>query len=169
MLRFNSAGVVCAGLLTMFSVGPLRADFPVKADIKLQFDVRFAPSGCGASAYKAPWYVYFPVDQNQNQQVPNRFPNWPGCFPPPDAAQGCPGCGPCACPSPGMTSRNFPNWPTQFGDTNGGRAQPVSYGRMDSQSNNIILTNYSNSYAPYWPSTPAYPTTCWPSYYYYGR
>ena len=100
---------------------------PVKADVKLQFNVNFGRPGGSAvsSPYKAPWYLYFPVDPYTNMNMnsmasninnpglptPNRFPNWPCQFPPPDAG-GCDG-NPLGQAVPSTTTSNYPIWPAQ--------------------------------------------------------
>jgi hypothetical protein len=179
---------LCAGLGTIFVAESAQAEFPVRGDVKFVFNLSSGPSngrGYGYGGYGSygnnalPWYLYFPVDpyapppgQGQTALPPNRFPGWPGCFPPPDAAQCCPGNAPCPGPGGVPLSRRFPDWPVQQpqGLSN---AQPqfASYG----QQGGVMPVGYSmipagsaSSYGPVWPTAPVYPAA-WQGGYYYGR
>jgi hypothetical protein len=178
MDRFVFLGLVGAGLAGLLLTQPSRADFPVKADIKFQFNLQSGPPRNGNNGScmngKEPWYLYFPVDPYMGQGPPlppNRFPNWPGCFPPPDAAQCGPGGAPSPCPNPATSLRMYPNWPTQPYDSGNARPQLASYGRTDNaygQNGNVILTSGTNSHGYGYPAPTVYPVS-WQPVYYYGR
>src|SRR5437879_3448575 len=123
--------IVPGAMLTAFLLtSHARAQAPCKADVKFQFNVNFGPpTGMGSQPYKAPWFLYFPVDPYANtmgmgptgspMSGQNRFPNWPTQFPPPDAG----GCSVQPFPQPGQpmvpsatSQMNYPNWPAHAYD-----------------------------------------------------
>lgn len=203
MRTFPAAVLGCAALLTAcFLSTNAHGEFPVKGDIKFVFNVSSGP-GAGRnssiSGYgngKLPWYVYFPVDPTTmgmgpgpgQALTPSRFPLWPGCFPPPDAAMcgpgqygpgqhgpGMPGHGveqpPELGPMPARvppTSRRFPDWPQNFNPA----GQPSQFAYQGWQNSaappgQVVETGY-RGYGPAWPTTSAYPVS-WQQPCYYWR
>jgi hypothetical protein len=175
MSKIFLAATLCAGLGAFLLTPTARGEFPIRGDVKFAVNFTTAPSngcngryGSGFGGNGLPWYLYFPVDPyaNMGQGVPpNRFPNWPGCFPPPDGAQCFPGGAPL-CPNPGAMSRRFPDWPAPASVPAGIQSQYTSYGQAP--AGNVIQTVGTSSYAPNWLAAPMYPVA-WQQGYYYGR
>src|SRR5438445_805087 len=77
MSKFLVTLLLCAGLGAILLTGRARGDFPVKADIKFQFNVTTGQlSTQGNGGYKAPWYLYFSVDQPASERGPQDRPHF---------------------------------------------------------------------------------------------